>query len=110
MKTFFTLLLLIGIVFAAQAQSKINGSIKGRLSDTLNKESLAEATVSVLRMKDSSVAGFVLADWKGQFEIKDLDTGSYTLIASFQGFAEVRRRFDLTAEKNALDLGLIYMD
>lgn len=78
--------------------------------DSLNKESLAEASVTLKRVKDSTSAGFALADAKGAFEIKDLDTGTFTIQVSFKGYAKVNRTVSITAEKPAVDLGNIGMD
>ncbi|MBE7173348.1 MAG: outer membrane beta-barrel protein [Williamsia sp.] len=105
------LLLAIAIVWAALsfAQSK-NGIVKGRLVDSVNKESLAEASITLKNLKDSSSAGFALADTKGAFEIRDLDTGTFTMQVSFKGFAKVSRTIAISAAKNQVDLGNIGMD
>lgn len=104
------LLVLLGSVLSVLAQNKINGSVKGKLSDTLSKESLAEATVSILNLLDSSLVSFALSNAKGEFEIKDLDTGTYRLLITFQGFANQSRKISISREKYLLNLGIIHLD
>ena len=68
-------LLLLGGVITASAQKKITGTIKGKLVDSVNKEPMAGATVTVMNPKDSSVVSFKVANAKGEFEIGDLEIG-----------------------------------
>lgn len=91
------------------AQSK-TGVVKGILADTLFKESLAEATVSVLSVADSSVIAFSLANAKGEFEIKGIDTGSYRLLITFQGYQTLSRNIQVSVSRTVVDLGTIYLD
>ena len=109
MKKIFLLLAFLAGVFSASAQNRVSGIVKGKLTDTINKESFSEASVSVVR-QDSSIAGYGLANTTGAFEVKDLDTGSYRLIISFQGFAQVNRRFRISADTSTYDFGIIHMD
>jgi hypothetical protein len=109
MKKILLLSAFLASVFVTSAQNKVNGSVKGKLADTVYKETFSEASVSVVR-QDSSIAGYGLANAKGEFEVKDLDTGSYRVIISFQGFAQINRRFRITADSSTYDFGQIYMD
>src|SRR5687767_8535484 len=109
MKKILLLLAFLAGVFGASAQNRINGTVKGKLTDTVYKESFSEASVSVIR-QDSSIAGYSLANTRGEFEVKSLDTGSYRLVVSFQGFAPVNRRFRLSPDTSVFDFGQIYMD
>ncbi len=102
--------LLTGIISATQAQSRVAGSIKGKLTDSIYKDPMAEATISVLYAKDSTVAAFTLSNPKGEFEIKDLDTGAYRLMISFQGYRPVSRFFKVTPDSFNIVMGTIYMD
>ncbi|MEJ7738866.1 MAG: outer membrane beta-barrel family protein [Chitinophagaceae bacterium] len=110
MKYPLVLLILLGSFVSGLAQTKVNGSVKGKLTDTLSKESLAEATVSVLNLLDSSLVSFSLSNAKGEFEVKDLDTGTYRLLITFQGFANQSRKITISRGKNILDLGIIHLD
>ncbi|WEK36953.1 MAG: outer membrane beta-barrel family protein [Candidatus Pseudobacter hemicellulosilyticus] len=109
-KTILFIVLLTSISSVSFAQKKVTGSIKGKLTDTLYKEPLAEATVSILHAADSAVVSFVLSNPKGEFEIKDLDTGSYRLLITFQGYAPFSRKFSISPDSFNIVLGEVYMD
>lgn len=99
------LLSLCFIVTALIARSQSNGSVKGRLIDSTTTQSLQEATVSVLKSKDSSLVTFTLTDKHGGFEIKNLDTGSYYLIITHTGFEIFLRPFIISTEAKDVELG-----
>ncbi|HUR11822.1 MAG TPA: outer membrane beta-barrel family protein [Flavitalea sp.] len=109
MRHLLLLFIFAGTCFVAAAQNKSNLTIKGKLTDTLFKESLAEATVSLLN-PDSTVAAYAIATKTGEFELKNLDSGSYRLIVSFQGYTNYRRNIRLTGIEQVLDLGTINLE
>lgn len=105
MKKIFTLsVLLLSLLTAAKAQ-KADGSIKGKLVDTAGKQPIADATVSLLNSKDSSLATFTLSNKQGVFEIKGLDEGSYQLLITHQGFEAVKKAVIVSASAKNIDLG-----
>ena len=81
-------------------------TIKGFVNDTLNKQYLFNAVISLLKPKDSILVKFVRTDTKGNFEIKKIIAGKYILIASYPGYAEYidTIEFDGKGEKS---LGMI---
>lgn len=101
------LILLTGLGSAALAQK---GSVKGKLTDSTYKDILTEATVSILHIKDSSVVAYTISNAKGEFEIKNLDTGTFRLMVSYQGYQPFSKRITITAEQPAVDLATLYMD
>jgi len=101
------LVLLTGLGSAALAQK---GSVKGKLTDSTYKEILTEATVSILHIKDSSVVAYTISNDKGEFEIKNLDTGTFRLMVSYQGYQPFSKRITITADQPAVDLATLYMD
>jgi len=107
MKKLILLFSILSSTFIAQAQ--INGSVKGKLIDTTTKQSLSEATVSVMLLKDSSLVSFSLSDKKGIFEMPGLDAGDYLLMISYTGYENFQRKFSITAEKRSTDLGEIIL-
>ena len=105
------LLFLSFLIFGLTAFSqRAIHSIKGKLTDSSYKELLSEATVSLLNISDSSVVAFAISDKKGNFELKDLDTGIYRIIVSFQGYANHSRRVSVSGTNPVLDLGTINLD
>ena len=72
----FCLLLIASIFcFSALAQ-RPDGVIKGKLVDTTSKQGIADATVSLIDKRDSSLVTFTLTSKAGIFEIRGLALGS----------------------------------
>lgn len=105
------LLLFLLPAFAAMAQ-KDAGSVKGFLLDgtATNRQALDDATISVMDAKDSSLVSFTLTSNSGYFEVKNLPPGNYYLIVSYQGFANMKKSFSITAGNPVKDLADIKMD
>ncbi len=91
----------------ATAQPPVN-AIKGAVSDTLAKQDLYKAVVSVLTAKDSMLVKFTRTDTKGRFEIRDLPAGKYILLTSFPNYADYTDIITL-ADNNTVNLGTISM-
>lgn len=102
-------LLLLGGIITASAQKKVTGTIKGKLVDSVNKEPMAGATVTVMNPKDSSVVSFKVANAKGEFEIGELEAGLYNLLVSFQGFDTYSKNFMISAAFPEVNLNSVYM-
>jgi uncharacterized membrane protein YgcG len=111
MKNLFTLFIFcLAMTTTAIAQKRTSGSIQGKLIDTLFKETLAEATVTVLHPTDSSVVTYTMANDKGEFLIKNLDPGTYRLMISYQGYATRVQKFTIATDSSHIQLGTIYMN
>jgi len=105
MKKIFTLsLLFFALIITAQAQ-RFDGSIKGKLIDTAAKQPIADATVSILNAKDSSLATFTLSNKQGIFEVKGLGVGDYRVIISSKGYMEFNKTASITATSKSIDFG-----
>jgi len=104
------ILLLIASTLSLSAQKTITGSIHGKVVDTAGKQSMADATLSLMDLKDSSSTGFATANEKGIFEMKGLDEGRYRLLITFGGYQNVSKVFSITREKPVIDFGTIYME
>jgi outer membrane receptor protein involved in Fe transport len=82
-------------------------TLKGSLSDTSSsKSSLQNATIAILRAKDSILQKFTRSDAEGKFEIKNVQAGSYILMISHPDFAEYVDIIDIQKDN---DLGAIVM-
>lgn len=97
----FTLL----IAIAASAQKK-HISVTGQLIDSVQREHIAEATVSLVNAADSSLVAFTRTDTAGNFSFHQLKPGRYRLSASHVNFHPKWKNFELTDDQN---LGVIYM-
>lgn len=101
------LILLTGLASAAMAQK---GSVKGKLTDSTYKEVLSEATISILHIKDSSVVAYTISNAKGEFEIKNLDTGTFRLTVTYQGYQPISKKITIKDDQPLVDLATVYMD
>src|ERR1051326_679794 len=99
-------LLCVNGLVLAQAPT---GSVKGKLVDTSARQMLADATISVLSRTDSSLVSYALSNKQGQFEIKELDSGSYRILVSFQGYQPFDKNFSITPTRRSVDFGEIRM-
>lgn len=109
-KIYFLLsILLLTMYSGAMAQPKTMGTVKGKLVDTVRKESMAKATVSIINPKDSSLVTYTVANEKGEFEIKDLEAGLYKLLVSFQGFDTYAKNFMISKDFPTINMNTIYM-
>ena len=104
-KIYFTLISLF--VFAASLSAQKNGSVKGVAYDTIGKQPVPAATVTVLDRKDSSLVSFTMAGNDGRFEIRGLTNGSYRLLITHVNFHNSNRYFSISDSVRDLDLGPI---
>lgn len=107
MRQTFTLLILL--LSASTLYAQRNGVVRGILTDTLNKVSVTDATVTVMNRKDSSLVSFSMTDGAGRFEITDLAVGEYRLLFTHVAFHNTSLFFKITAEQKAAELGRIVM-
>ncbi len=104
------LLLLISLFISSLAFAQKNpGKVIGSLKDAKD-ESLPDATISVMQAKDSSLISFTRTSNSGYFEIKNLDTGSYYLLISYQGFETINKPFVISFEKPIVDFATIRLE
>lgn len=109
MKKLLLLALLFTFGFFANAQ-KFQGALRGSLKDSASKQALNDATVSILNSKDSSLVSFTVSSGSGYFEIKNIPSGSYFILVSYQGFTTLRKPFVITESSPVADLGVIPMN
>ncbi|MBI3720065.1 MAG: outer membrane beta-barrel protein [Sphingobacteriales bacterium] len=83
--------------------------IKGRLVDTLQKQQLDNATISLINAKDSSLIGFTRTDAEGRFVIAGVNAGLYRLSFSRVGFHAEWKNIEVVADTREIDLGNILM-
>ena len=63
---------------------KGSGTIYGNVIS--DGEALSYASVSLFKMRDSSLVNGIISDEKGRFELKEVPYGNYYLSISFIGF------------------------
>ena len=89
---------------------KLNGVAKGILQDSVSATPLADATISVVRSKDSSLISFTVTSSSGYFEIKNIQAGTYYLLISYTGMQSFKKQFIIGEGHSVADFGTINMD
>ena len=108
MRKIFLLLLPVCLTLTALAQK--NGVVKGIAFDTISKENVAGATVTLLERKDSSLVSFTMTGTDGRFQVSGLANGEYRVLISHINYHNSNKYFSITeAAKNA-DLGNVVMN
>ena len=102
---FFLSCLLITTISFAQT----SGTIKGKLIDSVGKQSLKDASITVLESKDSTLEVFGLAKPDGTFELKNISFGKMLVQITFQGYRPINKTITLTKENAMVDLGDVNM-
>ncbi len=103
-------LLLLTICFTTSLLAQKNGTVKGIAFDTISKQPVAAATVTVLDRKDSSLVTFTITGNDGRFELKGLANGEYRLMITHVSYHNSNKYFTVTdATKNA-ELGNVVLN
>ncbi|MDE3142882.1 MAG: outer membrane beta-barrel protein [Bacteroidota bacterium] len=96
--------LMCGILFAQTV-----GTVKGKLIDSIGKQSLKDASVEILIAKDSSRSMLGLAKADGSFEIKNIPLGNYIIRISFQSYVSQFRNIKIAKANQEINVGNIYL-
>ncbi|HET9431512.1 MAG TPA: carboxypeptidase-like regulatory domain-containing protein, partial [Chitinophagaceae bacterium] len=107
MRKIWILLLLLLPTVVAMAQK--NGSISGYAFDSVAKQPIPSATVTILDKKDSSLVSFTMTDHRGWFELKGIPTADYRLMISHVNYHNCNKYFSIDENNRNLDLGNIIM-
>ena len=103
------LLFCFSLLFVTVLSAQNTGVISGKLVDTVGKQQLRSASISIMDVGDSTVLVFGLSKEKGVFEIKNVPLGYFIVQITYQGFKTFSKKINLTEEQPNLDLGIIYM-
>lgn len=103
-------ILLIAFFPAASLMAQKNGTIKGVAFDTISKQPVAAATITVLEKKDSSLVTFTVTDNAGRFELKGIPNGEYRLLITHVNYHNSNSFFTISDNNKNPDLGNIIMN
>jgi hypothetical protein len=105
--------LLTGLVFLL-VQSHLSaqnmGTLKGKLIDTLGKQVLKDASVTLLDARDSTLEVFALSKPDGSFLLENIGMGDMLLQVQFQGYEPFSKKITFSKTDYKKDLGLIYLN
>lgn len=108
MRSIYFLLVAICITISSTAQK--NGSVKGVAFDTISKQAVSAATVTVLERKDSSLVTFTMTGSEGRFELKGLANGEYRLLITHVNYHNSNKYFSISEATKNTDLGNVVMN
>jgi hypothetical protein len=109
MKYFILCFVCVSNCLFSYAQQK-NFVIKGRVIDSVSKEAIEYATVSVFQVGSGNVAGGMITASKGIFNIDGLSPGNYKVKVDFIGYkAKVIEPVVLGGKQTIADLGRIML-
>ncbi len=83
-------------------------SITGKLADSTSNNQPANAVISVLRQKDSTLVKFSRSDKNGNFQIAGLNAGKYLVLITYPKYGDYVDRLDLKADEN-INLKTIFL-
>jgi uncharacterized membrane protein YgcG len=90
-----------GIVMILSLVSMIvfgqNISLKGKLTDKVDKTDIAGATVELTSQKDSSFKKMLVTDSKGEFSFNNLEPDTYVVKISPSGYEKIEQKIALQA-------------
>ncbi|HET6766254.1 MAG TPA: outer membrane beta-barrel family protein [Chitinophagaceae bacterium] len=97
---------LSGFIWIAAIAQK-TGSVKGLVFDTITKQPVAGATITVLQRSDSSLVTFSMTNNRGEFSLTNLGYGDYRLLVTHVNYHNVNKFFTIKDASRSIDLGLI---
>ena len=103
-------LLLLSVCFTTALLAQKNGSVKGIAFDTISKQPVAGATVTVLEKNDSSLVSFTMTGNDGHFELKGLANGDYRLLITHVNYYNSNTYFTITDNKKNAERGNVVLN
>ena len=105
MRKIFLLTFLIITIFKADAQNRIE--VKAVILDSISGEPVPLATVSILKIKDTSLIAYTVTDKKGAFVLHNLNQEPSRLLISHVGYNSLHIALNLKKD-GVTDLGKLY--
>ncbi|MEO7984360.1 MAG: outer membrane beta-barrel protein, partial [Bacteroidota bacterium] len=103
-------LLLVSACLTTIVLAQKNGSVKGIAFDTISKQPVSAATVTILDKKDSSLVTFTMTGQDGRFQLSGLANGEYRLMISHVNYHNSNKIFKVTEGEKTAELGNVIMN
>ncbi len=103
-------LLTLSVCFTTFLWAQKNGTVKGLAFDTISKQPVAAATITVLEKKDSSLVTFSMTGNDGRFELKGIPNGEYRLMITHVNYHNSNIFFSISDNNKNAELGNIVMN
>jgi hypothetical protein len=103
-------LLLVFMFFAVPALAQKNGAVKGIALDTISRQPVASATITLMDKKDSSLVSFTMTDNSGRFELTGIPNGEYRLLITHVNYHNSSTVFSINDDHKKIDLANVVMN
>jgi hypothetical protein len=101
---------LLAFFFSISFNVFSQGILKGKLVDSVAKQALSLATITVFKAKDTTIVTYRLSDGDGNFKVTALPLNTdLRVVITSSGYKVFRRVFNLTTTDQQLDLGKIFI-
>jgi hypothetical protein len=103
--------LIVSLLFAsAVLNAQKNGAVRGIAFDTISRQPVVAATVSLLDKKDSSLVSFTMTNGEGRFELKGIGNGEYRLLITHVNYYNTSRAVKVSDDHKEVDAGNMIMN
>jgi hypothetical protein len=102
------LLFVFGII-ATNIYAQNHAIIKAVVIDSLNKQPVPLATVSILRLRDTALISYTTTDKNGDFTLRNLKEEPSVLLISHVGYLSLHVNIDFKKNK-IIELGQLYLN
>ena len=102
-----TLLIAISGLIWIAANAQKTGNIKGIVFDTIAKQPVAAATITVLQRSDSSLVTFTMTNSRGEFSLTNVGYGDFRLLVTHVNYHNVNKFFTVNDANKSVDLANI---
>jgi len=106
-KTLLLILALVPVLFLAAQKS---GSVQGLVYDTIAREPVSGATVTLMNREDSSLVTFTMTGSNGQFSLGGLKKGDYRLLVTHVNYHNGNKYFVLGDSAMNIDMGNVVLN
>ncbi len=83
------------------------GNIRGIVFDTIAKQPVAAATITVLHRSDSSLVTFTMTNSRGEFSLTNVSYGDYRLLVTHVSYHNVNKFFTVNDANKSIELANI---
>ena len=99
------ILIAFPIFFWTIVYSQKTGSVKGIVFDTISKQPVVAATITVLQRSDSSLVTFTMTNSSGIFSLNNIGYGDYRLLITHISYHNSNKYFLINDKNKNVDLG-----
>jgi hypothetical protein len=103
-------LFILSVCFTSFLSAQKNGVVKGLALDTISKQPVTAATITVLEKKDSSLVSFSMTGSDGRFELKGIPNGEYRLMITHVNYHNSNIFFSISENNKNAELGNVVMN